>query len=488
MSTIEERTAARAAEIAAKMEAQRRTYNLHDFRYDAAQDKYWCLPTRGLLADRAVDALIPRERWRVEIEEPEWGGTGRKPKVKERLIRPSIDIRDIDNQLIVEGSAWWPGEGEIIEDWRVDRSGVKPLKGARTFNLYEAPGECTGSPAKAKLWVDHVKELWPSADEHEVFFDWAAHMIQRPWEKCNFGIVLSGRQGIGKDATLLPLKEAVGSWNANNIDPDDLFDSKSSPWLQSVLLVIDEVRPQRDDHRASAMYNMMKPLLTAPPDTLMMKDKYEKSRFVRNIVRVVMTTNDWMAMYLPEEDRRIFILDSAKPKQWASTDYFRRLFTFLYEGGSEHVRAWLMERDISKFNPKAEPPKTRAKTALSDSWGAPDDEISSRIDTLGYPDIFFANELIGDQFDDRDAIASLLKSPRRIAGRMRLSGYQTYRRPSGKRWVFDINGRVYKVRTVFLKETLGMPESETQVSALVLKRVRQLFPEFSGDEAAATQD
>ncbi len=43
-------------------------------------------------------------------------------------------------------------------------------------------------------------ELWP--EDYERWLYWVAHMVQRPYEYVNFGYVLSGAQGIGKDLSI----------------------------------------------------------------------------------------------------------------------------------------------------------------------------------------------------------------------------------------------------------------------------------------------
>ena len=62
--------------------------------------------------------------------------------------------------------------------------------------------------------------------------------------------------------------------------------------------------------------HILKPMIAAPPDTLPLNNKYMALRYVLNVMRVFITTNDWMAMYIPPEDRRMFIMHSQKPQGW----------------------------------------------------------------------------------------------------------------------------------------------------------------------------
>ena len=52
---------------------------------------------------------------------------------------------------------------------------------------------------------------------HIIYF--LAHRVQRPEEKINHALVLGGKQGIGKDTLLEPVKRAVGAWNWEEVSP-----------------------------------------------------------------------------------------------------------------------------------------------------------------------------------------------------------------------------------------------------------------------------
>jgi hypothetical protein len=311
--------------------------------------------------------------------------------------------------------------------------------------------------------------LWPDPKEHEFFFDYCAHMIQRPHEKCNAAIVLSGTQGIGKDAALAPVKAAAGAWNVKGIDPDELF-SAYRPWLQTLMLTVDEVRPTKDEFHASSMYNILKPMIVAPPDTLPLNDKYQKLRYVINVLRIFITTNDWMAMYIPPEDRRMFIMHSTLPQRWHETegkpDYFVRLFAWLEAGGGGNVAAWLAGRSLAHFNPKAQVEKTMGWEAVASTWGEPEDAITLALEQLQMPNVVFAAELLRVQFDGQEEISGLMKSPRKIGHRMQRSGYLAMKPPSGElRWVFRHEGISFTSRLVFVKQDV-LKDAERALEAV----------------------
>lgn len=462
---IEERTAQRERSLQEQLRGSRRLAQPADYVFDKAQEAFWDLRDGTQHTEKAVDASIPIELWRVEVDEGEEAaegprGRGRPRRRRERLIKPSFDIMRVENDQFVEGSTWWPGEGQIIKDIFIDANGWRPAQGRRIYNKYLPPPQLVGDPGLAEPWINHVKKLWPDPTEHMFFFDFCAHMVQRPEVKCNAAIVLSGTQGIGKDAALMPVKQAVGNWNTKNIDPDELF-SPYKPWLETLMLVVDEVRPTKDEHHASTAYNILKPMIVAPPDTLPLNDKYAKLRHIINRLRVFITTNDWMSMYIPPEDRRMFIMHSSLPQKWHEAEnnpgYFNSLFAWFEEGGINHVASWLAARDLSAFDPKAQVQRTAGWGAVAASWGEPEDAVAWAIDHLGHPNVVLGQELIVPQFDNRDEVANMLKSPRKIAHRMNKAGYVQVPPPHNEdRWAFRKDGKKLRARYAFIKASLQL--------------------------------
>jgi len=448
MTTPEERAAEREAALQEQIEGQRRLADPGDYVWDKAQEQYWDLRDGTLHREKAVDGSIPLDLWRVQVNED----TG-----NERLIPPSKDIMRIEFNQTVEGATWFPGHPQIIHDMFIDQDGARPAPGRRIYNQYKNPPEISlDGPADAKLWVEHVKALWP--EECEYFFDYCAHMIQHPEEKCNTAIVLSGEQGVGKDAALNPVKAAMGSWNTKNIDPDELF-SPYRPWLQTVMLVVDEVRPSKDEFHASSMYNILKPMIATPPETLPLNNKYMALRYVVNVMRIFITTNDWMAMYIPSEDRRMYIMHSQQPQKWKDAQYFTNLFGWFATGGEEEVARWLMKRDVSSFNPKAQSTKTAGWEAITNTWGEPEDAVDAALNALGRPNVLFGLELTDAVFDGKEDIDRALKSPRKIGFRMQKAGYIAIACPTASRWTFGGKGkRRIQARLAFAQQ--GMSKAD----------------------------
>jgi hypothetical protein len=457
------RRAARVAAERARLESEprRKMYRHEDFLFDAALEAYWCVPTRTLHSGTAVDALVPLERWRLPMRE----GGGRPPAP----IKPHLDIARVEGGLVVESSTWSPGGAQILEDVVATGEGLFPLAGARAFNTYRpGPVADTSLAAEAGPWVEHVKRLWPEPVEHGFFFDYCAHMIQHPEEKCNAAIVLSGKQGVGKDAALLPLRAAVGAWNARNVGPDKLLE-RFNPWVECLMLTVDEVRPTKDEHRATALYDALKTLIATPPDMLPLEQKGMAMRYILNRLRVFITTNDRLAMYIPPEDRRLVLLHTRLEQNWwiaeDDPDYFVRLFGWLHGPGGAAVAGWLAARDLSAFDANGPIPRTQAWAEISQRWDAPEDALTRALDMLGEPDVLLNSELTEQLFDESEELARMMRS-RSFVHRMLQAGYRLVPLPPDQTcWRREHNGYQVKTNKIYIKEKLNVSDKEALEAA-----------------------
>lgn len=452
---------------------QRRTRLMEDFRYDEQQEKYWDTTTGNLLAAKSVDGAIPPAEWPTRED----SRTG-----DEKPLSPARAINNVDTGLTVEGSTWWPGLPRFIQNVVVSERGAMELTGAVCYNSYIEPQRKQPSKkSMPKPWLDHVKKLYPDPIEHEHFLDFCAHMLQRPDEKIQHGIVMAGTQGIGKDTALFPLRRGVGEWNAAEVGPDAI----TSPYnghVRSVLLVINEVRPHDEEYKASNFYNMLKPLLASPPEMLPMTLKYANTIYIRNLCHIILTTNDPLTMYIPPEDRRLFVMTSAledpKEHQVFSAGYFDVLYDWLKKGGCDIVIDWLLKRDISELNPNTPPPMTSGKKAIIGSANqvrrCEIDEIFEAFCEELYegkkPDILFHRDLSWfitqcGLFDDQEKFVSRLNA-KNFHFKMADRGYDLMRNPYGREWR---NGS-YRSRMAFIKRSVAEADRLQYVTLELEKR------------------
>jgi hypothetical protein len=97
----------------------------------------------------------------------------------------------------IEQMTWCPGLPQLVRHRLISDGGWIDRKNVTVLNLYRPPRAQLGDATKAEPWIAHVRSIYPSEADHIVAF--LAHRVQRPGEKINHGLVLGGRQGIGKD-------------------------------------------------------------------------------------------------------------------------------------------------------------------------------------------------------------------------------------------------------------------------------------------------
>lgn len=482
MTDDELASAADDADSAVEGQFRRRLARWEDYRYDKSQCKYWDMVSGELYAAEAVDASIPMDDWPTRRVAARGGGQRVVP------VKPSNEIARIENGLMVDGSTWWPGEGKLLQDQLVTGRGSQQQEGALTINTYCAPDHTKLRRVKnADKWIRHVKTLFPDELEHEYFFDYAAHMLQHPETKVNHGVVISGEQGIGKDTMLLPLRYGVGLWNVAEIAPDNIED-RFNGFVRSVMLVINEVRPHNEDHRASGFYNRLKPYLAAPPELLPMEMKQAHIVYVRNVLRVFLTTNDHLTMHIPPEDRRLFVMHSRLGRDWARPDYFDSMYEYLQGGGMDAVIQWLLCREIGHFKPGATPPITYGKQQIIESTRhVRRDVISDVFDEMcgerSPPMIFFPSDLLDCAFDQRNALEAALRG-KSLHYRLAELGYTLFRNPEGAEWrakrSFGNNQVAFRAKVAFVHKSVPLADQWDLTLAAVQDRLSARVSEVQG--------
>ena len=285
-----------------------------------------------------------------------------------------VDCKSIHTQRRVEAS--------VCFDENRQSAGARVLRGltyaAGESVLVAKDGEVYGnrwvnarpdlssvaSGADVAPWLDHAKLLIPDDIEREHVFDVMAFKLQHPEVKVNHAVLHGGDEGCGKDTLWYPFIWSVCGPDLRNrglVDADGI----NSRWgyaLESEILILNELKePEAAQRRA--LSNKLKPIIAAPPDTLTIERKGLHPYDMVNRMFVLAFTNDPVPLSLPSQDRRWFCVWSHAPRM--DKDAARALWTwYKKQGGLEAVGRWLMDRNVSAFNPAAMPPWTDYRSRL----------------------------------------------------------------------------------------------------------------------------
>ena len=245
----------------------------------------------------------------------------------------------------VDKLSYLPGEEQFtikdgllyLNQWR--GWGVKPAKG------------------NIKPFLELVDYLFKDAEKEakEWFLNWCAYPIQFPGTKMFSAVIVHGRMtGTGKTLIGYTLARIYGQ-NFIKIKSKDLLDTW---WAENRQFVLgDEI--SGSDKRAEA--DMMKAMITQ--EEININIKYIPQFSIPDCVNYYLTSNHADALFLEDEDRRFFVhevVGGPLPESF----YLAYDKWLKQDGGAAALMQWFLERDLSKFNPKAAALRTKARDRM----------------------------------------------------------------------------------------------------------------------------
>lgn len=436
-------------------------------------------PTEKFKAQQFV-AFLPDHSYLLLDNFASWAA----PSIAQHVKSPDPDMSAcewLDRNAHVEEMTWSPGRPIKLTDTLVIDSGERSIPGMTTLNLYVPPARLPGDVNRASRWVDHLATLYPQDVGHII--GWLAWRVQHPDVKINHALVLGGSPGIGKDSILVPLNEAVGAWNFQNVSPDQLM-GRFNGFLKSVVLRVNEARDLGEANRYQ-LYERCKWFLAAPPEYFRVDEKNLREHPVKNIVGVVFTTNHKEGgLYLPDDDRRHYVAWSECTSGDFGPFYFEDLYKWYTDGGNRDVAEFLrMPELLAGFDPAAPPPKTEAWHQIVGANRSPEEaEIASVLDKLGSPDAVIVQDLVDVCLDgDDQGLVDLgtwlkdRKNARAVPHRMDSMGYTSVPNPDDKRGNWKVDGRQM---AIYVKRSLPA------VNRLAAARKRKAGKGAAGAEGA----
>lgn len=276
--------------------------------------------------------------------------------------------------------------------YRADKPETFTENGLRCLNTYRASTlkPVTGDPSPV---LDHIWYVFggdPSAAtdedaqrnfreaECEHFLDVLAYKVQYPAGKVRHAVCIGGEPGLGKGTIARPLKLIFGE--DNYVEPDNQeITSGHMGFMENVTCaVVNELRLQGGSDRRDVIGHL-KPVITE--DTIRIKKLYMDPYRIENPGLLLCFTNYLDDVHIEPGDRRWFVFKSpSKPLQGeARARHFDSLHSWLDGDGPAIFYRWLLDRDVSKFDPNAPAPMTAEKTAnMETSKG----EVLVRLDEL----------------------------------------------------------------------------------------------------------
>ena len=272
----------------------------------------------------------------------------------ERLHQDDVGGREAICEGLLEGETavqrvhaleFVPGRDRLIEE-----------EGRRLLNLWTPPS-LEPVEGDVQMFLDHLALIFDGDDEATRYFlNFLAHLVQRPGRKIRAALVITGRQGTGKSVLAKIACKIVGEQNSNTLSPLEVA-SQFNSWIErSRMTVIEEMT--MDDRKSTAA--RLKSWIT--DDTLLINRKGVAQYKIRNHTHFFVLSNEENPLKLDQDDRRYFVWNSqARPRDPA---YYATLHAWLDDGGYAKILHFLLEYDISGFNPFQTPPHTQGRADL----------------------------------------------------------------------------------------------------------------------------
>jgi hypothetical protein len=212
-------------------------------------------------------------------------------------------------------------------------------------------------------WIAHLERMIPDKREREHVLNVMAFKVQYPNRKINHAVLHGGNPGSGKDTLWAPFFWAIGGPSLKNVSlvRNEEITSQWGYALETEVLVVNELRQSEAKDRR-ALENTLKPLIAAPPEYLSVQRKGLAPYDLVNRLQVIAFSNERVAINLPSDDRRWFVIWSDAGRM--TDDEGSAIWAWLESGGKSAVAAWLHQRDVSLFNPGATPFLTEAKAIM----------------------------------------------------------------------------------------------------------------------------
>lgn len=260
------------------------------------------------------------------------------------------------NRRSVDVMVWSPGDPEFCNALERNQAGSHAYNLWAGLPLLPAPDDWR---ERVQPFLNHVSYLVPIPAECEGFLNWCAHMLQKPEELPHTHyLMVATEKGIGRGTLCSILTRVLRGHVASNIDVNKtLFGDFNGRLSQKLLATVDEVREGLSDNRWRNAESLKSALTT---ERRHINVKYGLQSVEKNCVRFLLCSNHHDALPFDFGDRRINVIENPSDKR--TDQYFNALYDLLKDDQFiASVQRYLLERDISAYNPFEPAPLNAAK-------------------------------------------------------------------------------------------------------------------------------
>lgn len=213
-------------------------------------------------------------------------------------------------------------------------------------------------PAAIIPFLKHIKLLFPEKDDFNAIMDWIAFTVQTPEKRIPWAPLLISSQGVGKGFIAKVLELMVGEHNTSVILPSRLSNQFNS-FMQSKVVIIDEAKVSANMQDSDKLKSLIS------ETTLEINTKGKPEKTCKIFCNVMLFSNHEDAAVIEDSDRRFWVYKIPVAKQ--SLKYYKKLWNWYTAKNVAHVLAFMLARDLSKYNHAAVPYSGTIKATMADA-------------------------------------------------------------------------------------------------------------------------
>jgi hypothetical protein len=192
------------------------------------------------------------------------------------------------------------------------------------------------------------------APEHgDYVIKWVAWLLQNPEKRAEVAIVLRGAKGAGKGQFVEIILDITGQHGRHLSSEDHTTGRFNGHFLNCIFAFADEAFWAGDKKLEGPLKRMI------TERTLMVEKKYHDAAEVKNMLKLIIATNEDWAVPATADERRFAVFDVTDIHQQEQA-YFDALMAEKQNGGIAAMMHELMNMDLGDFHPRQDVPKTAA--------------------------------------------------------------------------------------------------------------------------------
>ena len=178
---------------------------------------------------------------------------------------------------------------------------------------------------------------------------WIAHAVQYPEDKPGVALLLVGGQGIGKGTFAAKIVGQLFRDHFLHLQTDSAITGDFNASLESSYILFCDEAFFSGDRKAA---NKLKAIMTE--ERLHINPKYQPSRQINSIHRIISSSNNDHAASIEHDDRRYVVLRVSETYK-GNFDYWSALDNEIKSGGLEAFAYALSKMDLTKFQVRQKP-------------------------------------------------------------------------------------------------------------------------------------